>query len=65
MVPMVLYNGTEDWDVPLNFKDILNLGEYFKDSKEEIMNFSYKLINIYKYIEEELLTDPEIISMVF
>ncbi len=64
-LPMVLYNGTDVWDVLLNFKDIINPGDYFKDSKEEVMNFSYKLINIHSYSEEELLTDPEIISMVF
>ncbi len=65
IIPIVLYNGADPWDAPLNFRDIIDLDPLFLDMYDDTLNFTYKLINVQSYSEEELLSNPEIISMIF
>ncbi len=46
IVPIVLYNGQETWNVPLNFKETLDSFELFV---EHVLDFRYNLISVSSY----------------
>ena len=62
IIPMVLYNGQAKWTVPLNFQEMLDGYELFK---EHILDFQYILVNVYSYNREELLKLSGILGAVF
>ena len=62
IVPIVLYNGEQEWTVPLNFREMLNGQELFG---KHVVDFRYTLINVNKYKEEELLELANLIGAVF
>ena len=51
VVPMVLYTGSDNWNVPLELKNIFDSAEQFG---ENVINFKYMLINVKGYSEEDL-----------
>lgn len=61
IVPIVLYNGASNWDVPLDFKDILNETEIFAD---HLVSFKYILVDINSYNKEELTKIANAVSLI-
>ena len=63
IVPIVLYNGTEVWDVSTNLRDIIYNEELFGDS---LINFKYAEIDVNNGISKsELLEKKNISSVIF
>ena len=63
IVPIVLYNGTEVWDVPTNLRDIIYNEELFGDS---LINFKYDVIDVNNGLSKsELLEKKNISSVIF
>lgn len=62
IVPIVLYNGKQEWTAQRTFKETLNAHELFDDY---IVNFSYILLDVNRYSEEELLEVSNLIGTVF
>ena len=62
IVPIVLYNGAEKWEVSTSFKDKLQQADLFGN---HALNFEYVLININKYSEEQLMKIENIVSAIF
>ena len=62
IVPVVLYNGSNNWTTPLEYKKILAGHDLFG---EDILNFKYILIDINRYQKQYLLKTANLISMVF
>ncbi|MDO9592461.1 MAG: Rpn family recombination-promoting nuclease/putative transposase [Erysipelotrichaceae bacterium] len=62
IVPIVLYNGQETWNVPLNFKETLDGFELFM---EHVLDFRYNLISVSSYDQEELLELSSLMGAVF
>ena len=52
IVPIVIYTGTKNWKIPINFSDTQKVEEKYK---EYTINLKYKLIDINKYNKEELI----------
>ncbi|MFD0711610.1 Rpn family recombination-promoting nuclease/putative transposase [Paenibacillus sp. GCM10027626] len=63
IVPLVLYNGSDLWNVPLDFRDILADDGLF--AGEELMNFSYFLLDVCRYTPEDLEKLSNLIGTVF
>ena len=62
IVPVVLYNGSNNWTTPLEYKKILAGHDLFG---EHILNFKYILIDINRYQKQDLLKTANLISTVF
>lgn len=62
IIPMVLYNGKNNWTAAKNFKDILKGHELFEDS---VVDFRYLLFDVNRMEKEELLEIANVISSVF
>lgn len=62
IVPMVVYNGKNNWTAARNFKDILKGQELFEDS---IVDFRYLLFDVNRMEKAELLEIANIVSTVF
>ncbi len=62
IVPMVLYNGKNNWSAARNFKEILNGYELFEDS---VVDFRYLLFDINRMDKNELLEIANVVSAVF
>jgi len=62
IVPIVLYNGSETWDVPTEFRSIIKNQDLFDNS---LLNFKYLLFDINRLNKEELLNNKSISSMIF
>lgn len=62
IIPMVLYNGRDNWTACRSFKELLNGYELFSDS---IVDFSYTLFDVNRYSEEELGKVSNLVSAVF
>ncbi|TCO68983.1 Rpn family recombination-promoting nuclease/putative transposase [Marinisporobacter balticus] len=62
IIPIVLYNGKNNWTAAKSFKEILNGYELFE---ENILDFNYTLFDINRYEEEELYTIANLVSAVF
>ncbi len=62
IIPIVLYNGKNNWTAPKSFKDIIGQNNLFP---EYIPDFQYILIDVNRYDEEELLEVGNLMSLVF
>ena len=61
VVPLVLYNGADNWTVERRFRETLAGGELFGD---ELIDFRYLLIDVNRYEEETLKELPNLIKAV-
>ena len=61
IVPIVLYNGSREWDAVINFRDLLSKSDRFG---EYLVNFKYILVNVNQYSEQELLRIANAISCI-
>lgn len=62
IIPMVLYNGRNNWTACRSFKELLNGYELFSDN---VVDFNYTLFDINRYSEKELGRMSNLISTVF
>jgi predicted transposase/invertase (TIGR01784 family) len=62
IVPIILYNGHNNWTACRSYKEYLSGYELFG---ENIIDFKYILIDINRYTKEELLEASNLISTVF
>ena len=65
IVPVVLYNGEEVWDVPTVFRKMIYNEELFGDN---ILNFKYDIFDISndkQFKKEKLLENKTITSIIF
>lgn len=62
IIPIVLYNGKNNWTACRNFKEILNGYELFE---ENILDFNYVLFDVNRYDEEELYELSNLVAAVF
>ncbi|WP_425447702.1 Rpn family recombination-promoting nuclease/putative transposase, partial [Dethiothermospora halolimnae] len=62
IIPIVLYNGKNNWTACRSFKEILNGYELFEDN---ILDFSYILFDVNRYEEEELYNLSNLVSSIF
>lgn len=63
IVPMVLYNGSDAWTIPLSFRGMLAGEEFFEE--EALVNFSYFLLDVQRYTSEDLEKLSNVIGTVF
>lgn len=63
IIPLVLYNGQAPWTAPLLFRDLLHGEQSFAD--EALLNFSYFLLDVQRYAEEDLEKLSNMIGAVF
>ena len=61
IIPIVLYNGSQQWDAVIEFKDLISEADRFEDW---IVNFKYILVDVDQYSEEELLRISNSISLI-
>ena len=61
IIPIVLYNGSREWDAVINFRDLLSKSDRFG---EYLVNFKYILVNVNQYSEQELLRIANAISCI-
>lgn len=61
IVPIVLYNGPQNWDVETRFKEMVSKSDQFKDWT---VDFKYILIDVDAYEERELLEISNTISLI-
>lgn len=61
IVPIVLYNGSKEWDAVMEFKNLLNEPGRFGDY---LVNFRYILVDTDSYSEESLLKVSNTISYI-
>ncbi len=62
IIPMILYNGENNWTVPRNFKEMLQGKELFG---KYLMNFEYILFDVNRYTEVELIGIANLVGAVF
>ncbi|WP_171011461.1 Rpn family recombination-promoting nuclease/putative transposase, partial [Haloimpatiens lingqiaonensis] len=62
IIPIVIYNGKNNWTAVRSFKEVLSGYELFG---ENIIDFSYILLDINKYSKEELCEISNLVSSVF
>ncbi|WP_099190480.1 Rpn family recombination-promoting nuclease/putative transposase [Tepidibacter mesophilus] len=62
IIPIVLYNGKNNWTAARNFKEILNGYELFEDN---IIDFRYLLFDINRMDKEELIEIANVVSSIF
>jgi hypothetical protein len=62
IIPMVLYNGRDNWTACRSFKELLNGYELFSDN---IVDFTYTLFDVNRYSEAELGRVSNLVSTVF
>ena len=60
VLPIVYYEGKETWTAPLNFRDRISMQEMFGDM---IPDFTYQLVQLNDYSNEELLDKGDAISL--
>ncbi|MCT4507863.1 MAG: Rpn family recombination-promoting nuclease/putative transposase [Tepidibacter sp.] len=62
IIPIVLYNGKNNWTAARNFKEILNGYELFEDN---VIDFRYLLFYVNRMDKEELIEIANVISSIF
>ncbi len=60
VIPIVYYEGDDEWTAPMEFKEKINMHEMFGDM---IPNFSYQLVSLKRYSNQELLDKGDAISL--
>lgn len=65
VIPIVLYNGEQKWDVPKEFRDMIHNEELFGSN---ILNFTYDVFDISndeQFNKENLISNKNITSAIF
>ena len=62
ILPIVLYNGKNNWTAVRSFKEVLSNYELFE---ENIVDFKYMLFDINKIDKEELVEIADLVSVIF
>lgn len=62
VVPIVLYNGKNNWTACRSFREYLSGADLFG---ENIIDFKYILIDVNRYTEDELVNMGNLMSSVF
>ncbi|MCY6485487.1 Rpn family recombination-promoting nuclease/putative transposase [Clostridium aestuarii] len=62
IIPIVLYNGKNNWTAVRNFKEILSGHELFEDN---VVDFRYLLFDVNRMDKNELIDIANVISSVF
>ncbi|OPZ88191.1 MAG: hypothetical protein BWY74_03220 [Firmicutes bacterium ADurb.Bin419] len=62
IIPIVLYNGAEEWTACRSFRETLSGNEMFSN---HVLDFNYILFDVNRYSEKELLGFTNLISSVF
>ncbi len=62
IVPLVMYNGEDNWTTEKKFRNIINKSQLFGNN---IIDFEYILIDINRYKKEELMQLGNVVSAVF
>lgn len=62
IIPLVLYNGKRRWNVPISFKEMIDGYEIFG---KNIVDFEYKLFDVIRYNEKDLLKLSNLVASVF
>ena len=63
VIPIVLYNGSEIWDVPNEFRKIIYNENLFKSS---LLNFTYDVVDVNNgFTKEELVKSKNVTSAIF
>ena len=62
VVPIVLYNGKDEWTATRNFKEKVQRADLFN---KYVVDFSYILINVNQYTKEDLLAIQNTVSAIF
>jgi hypothetical protein len=62
VVPIVLYNGADEWTVVRSFKEYLNDYALFGS---HVIDFDYILLDVNKFGEQQLLEQPGLVDTVF
>lgn len=63
IIPLVLYNGEEKWDVPKEFRKIIYNEKLFGDG---LLNFKYDLFDINNdYTKEQLMNSKNVTAAIF
>ena len=57
----LLYNGSQQWDAVMEFKDLISGADKFEDW---LVNFKYILVDVDKYNKDELLRISNSISLI-
>lgn len=60
ILPIVYYEGSEDWSADLHLKDRIMMNEFFEGY---IPDFTYKLVRNHDYSNEELLKNEDEMSL--
>lgn len=63
VVPIVLYNGSAPWTAPLSFRELLAGEERFDG--EALVNFSYVLLDVHRYTQDDLEQLANVVGSVF
>ena len=63
IVPIVLYNGSDNWTAAPSFRQMLAGEELFED--DMLVNFSYILLDVQRYTPEDLEKLSNVIGAVF
>ncbi len=62
IIPIVTYNGIEQWYVPTRFRDKIDTPERFG---ENLLDFEYLLLDVNRYGKAELIEKQSIASAIF
>jgi len=62
IIPVVLYNGKNNWTAKLDFKEILAGYQKFE---KHLLNFHYILFDVNRYSDEDLIKAANLISSIF
>ena len=62
IIPIILYNGQEEWTAVKSFKEYLSESEYFGN---RVVDFEYIFLNVNKYDDETLKEVGNLISSIF
>ena len=61
IIPIVYYEGKEEWTAGRHLKDRINMAEFFE---EYIPDFTYELVDIHKISNQELLQRKDVMSLI-
>ncbi|WXR62504.1 Rpn family recombination-promoting nuclease/putative transposase [Peptostreptococcaceae bacterium AGR-M142] len=62
VIPVVLYNGENNWHVPRSFKEVIKSHEMYSDY---VIDFNYLLFDIHRMDDEELKKIANVVSTIF
>ena len=62
IVPIILYNGADNWTAVKTFKEYL---QYYEQFGKYIMDFEYYLLDIRRMADETILSTKQILDIIF